>query len=369
LGVAPIGKLAVQIKEGINFDLRAGPCLAYLFFAYFAYLSCVSWGCKLSIGLCSGGHMFQRSLLSALVFAAFPLVVYPQINSSPDNTAACVPQAYVANLLPIFQPTAALPESAYQKFDDTGATNVSVAVLVTIGPDGAVTGTEALGGPEFLRQTSTDTVRHYKYQPVIRNGQPVCALTSTRVVFQTPGKLLAPQDSAVERAAWERLQAIQQQWQRTPQQVLADMQQEVDVPGGYRRTLALPRLARAALAAGETDKAVSYAKEGLSPGGGGGDATFYCNMVLGQVALRNGDVAEAAQYLIASGKSSGSPALNTSGPNMSLAKELLEKGQSDVVLEFFDLCKAFWTNHVQLDSWAQTVREGGVPNFGANLLY
>jgi hypothetical protein len=314
--------------------------------------------------------MLKCSLLWFLAFAAVPLIASPQINPLAENTVACVPQAYIANLLPIFQPFAALPESAYEKFDDTGATNVSVTVLVTIGPEGRVTGTESLGGPEFLRKTSIDTVRHYKYQPVIRNGQPVCALTSANVVFQTPGKLLASQDSTSERAAWERLQEIQKQWLRTPKQVLADMQQEVDVPGGLRRTLALPRLAKAALAAGELEKAVAYAQEGLGPSGSGGQSTFDCNMVLGQVALRNGNVAEAARYLIASGKSSGSPALSSFGPNMSLAKELLERGQGDVVLQFFDLCRALWTDHAHLlDRWSETVRKGGVPNFGANLQY
>ena len=313
--------------------------------------------------------MFKSRLHCFFAFAAVPLIANPQVSSPAENTAACVPQAYIANLLPIFHPFAALPESAYEKFDDTGATSAWVTVLVTIGPDGRVTGTEALGGPEFLRKTSTDTVRHYKYQPVIRNGQPVCALTSANVDFQTPGKLLAPRDSASELAALQRLQAIQRQWLRTPEQVLADLQQEVEAPGGVRRTLALPRLAKAALAAGEMEKAVAYAQEGLGPGSDG-QSMFDCNMVLGEVALRNGNVAEAAQYLIASGKSPGSPALNSFGPNMSLAKALLEKGQVDVVLAFFDLCKAFWTDHAQLlDRWSETVRKGGVPNSGANLQY
>jgi hypothetical protein len=148
------------------------------------------------------------------------------------------------------------------------------------------------------------------------------------------------------------------------------MQQDLDVPGGYRRTLSLPALAKAALVAGAIDKALAYAKEGLGPGAGDGQSTFDCNMVLGKVALRSGDVAQAAQYLVASGKSSGSPALNSFGPNMSLAKEFLEKGQSDAVLEFFALCKTFWTAHARtLDCWAQTVREGAVADFGANLAY
>ena len=153
--------------------------------------------------------MSYRRLLLFLALAAFPPAAYPQVSSSVDNTAACVPHAYIANLVPLFQPPAALPASAHKKFDSTGATIVSVPVLVTIGPDGTVTGTEVIGGAEFLRQTSTDTVRLYKYRPVIRNGQPVCGLTSMNVVFQTPGKLLAPRDSAGDRAAWDRLQALQ----------------------------------------------------------------------------------------------------------------------------------------------------------------
>jgi hypothetical protein len=312
--------------------------------------------------------MFQH-LTWFFALAAAPLIANQQVTTSVEDTVACVPQAYVANLLPIFQSPAALPDSAYGMFDDTGATSVSVTVLVTVSPEGRVTGTEALSGPGFLRKTSTDTVRHFRYRPVIRNGQAVCALTSANVNFQTPGKLLAPLDPAGERAAWDRLQALQRQWLRTPQQVFADMQQELDGPDSLRRTLSLPRLAKAALAANDVEKAVAYAQEGLR-NGADGQATFDCNLVLGEVALQNGQIAEASQYLIASGKSSGSPALGSFGPNMSLAKALLEKGESEVVLQFFDLCKTFWTGHAQvLDNWSQIVRKGGMPNFGANLLY
>jgi len=313
--------------------------------------------------------MFKRQLLWFLTFAVSLRIASPQAPSSAAPSAACVPQAYAANLLPIFQPFASLPDAAYEKFDESKPSVASVTILVTVGPDGRVAGTEVLGGPEFLRETATNAVRHYRYQPVIRFGERVCAQTSANVTFQTPGKLLVPEDVASMRVAFQRLQAIQKQWTRTPEQVLLDMQQEFDVPGGLRRTLALPRLAKAALAAGALDKAVAYAQEGLSPNGGmNAQCTFDCNMVLGQVALRNGNVAEAAQYLIASGKTAGSPALSSFGPNMSLAKELLEKGQRDVVLEFFTLCKGFWTAK-SLDGWSETVRNGGVPNFGANLLY
>jgi len=297
------------------------------------------------------------------------------VESAPAAAAAttpCEPQAYVPDLRPLFQPQAALPESAFSQFGEERVGYESVTMLVTVGPQGSVTGAEALSGIEILRQPAVDAVLHFKYRPVMRNGQPVCALTVATTVFQTPGKPLTPPDSANQfAAAMKRQRELESQWPRSPQQVLADMQQDLDVAGGSRRQFALPALAKTALAAGALDQAVVYAKDMLDrDSGGGGDAIFYGNMVLGQVALRNGDVAAAKQYLIASGKTPGSPVLDSFGPNMSLAKELLDRGERDAVLEFFSLCRVFWANHAQiLDSWSETVRREHLPDFGANLRY
>jgi hypothetical protein len=92
--------------------------------------------------------------------------------------------------------------------------------------------------------------------------------------------------------------------------------------------------------------------------------------VLGQCALRQGDIAQAKEYLLASGRTSGSPNLGSFGPNMSLAKGLLERGERDVVLEYFDLCKEFWASHLDiLQDWSEQVKQGEIPDFGANLNY
>jgi hypothetical protein len=149
------------------------------------------------------------------------------------------------------------------------------------------------------------------------------------------------------------------------------MQQDRDVPGGYRRTLALPRLAKAALEADALEKAAAYANEALSAGGSNyGDAIFYSNLVLGEIALRQGDVGEAKRRLILSGRTPGSPSLSSFGPNMTLARDLLQRGESESVLEYFTLCRAFWKmGSKTLDTWSATVRKGETPNFGANLLY
>lgn len=55
---------------------------------------------------------------------------------------------------------------------------------------------------------------------------------------------------------------------------------------------------------------------------------------------------------------------------MSLARELLELGEREVVLEFLERCRAMWKLHGdQLDTWKVIVQDGRIPDFGANLLY
>ena len=60
------------------------------------------------------------------------------------------------------------------------------------------------------------------------------------------------------------------------------------------------------------------------------------------------------------------------GPTMVLAKELLEEGEKDVVLQYFDLCEKFWIAGPanpgnKLKEWREVVKAGGVPDFGMNL--
>ena len=55
---------------------------------------------------------------------------------------------------------------------------------------------------------------------------------------------------------------------------------------------------------------------------------------------------------------------------MSLAKDLLEHGETNVVLEYFELCRKFWEMEGgKLNDWSKDIRAGKVPEFGANLLY
>ena len=142
------------------------------------------------------------------------------------------------------------------------------------------------------------------------------------------------------------------------------------------RFYALGRAAKNALGAGNVAKAEALANElaQLAPkyrnDWNYGNAIQDSNQVLGQIALSNGNLAEASRRLLASADSNGSPQMNSFGPNMQLAKALLEKGETDVVIEYFKRCGAFWTmGKRELASWTSAARSGKSPDFGANLDY
>lgn len=162
----------------------------------------------------------------------------------------------------------------------------------------------------------------------------------------------------------------------SPQEQLAALEKATAGSSGMKLEYALPDLAKRAFEAGETEKARSYAKQLLEMASRNrnnwnyGNAIFYGNFVLGRIAARQGDLAQAGQYLLASAATPGSPQLDTFGPNMTLAKELLENGKRDVVLQYLARCKNFWKDdYGKLDKWIATVRSGGTPDFGANLRY
>ena len=99
-----------------------------------------------------------------------------------------------------------------------------------------------------------------------------------------------------------------------------------------------------------------------------GDFVHHGHAILGRLALVRGDVGEAKEHLLASGKTPGSPVLRSFGPRMRLARELLEKGEFEVVATYLDLCSEFWDSD-RLDTWRATVAAGEIPNFGTNLGY
>ena len=156
---------------------------------------------------------------------------------------------------------------------------------------------------------------------------------------------------------------------------LADAERALALAPPNARTLPAS-LPEAAFAAGDIPKATAYANRLLNEAisyrtrWDYGNAIHQGNLVLGRIAVREGRLAEAVTFLRASGQTPGSPQLNSFGPNMSLAKDLLEQGETDAVLDYFELCRKFWTmGGSRLDTWAAAVEAGKLPSFGANLRY
>lgn len=145
---------------------------------------------------------------------------------------------------------------------------------------------------------------------------------------------------------------------------------------GTERFYALSGAAKNALKKGKKDEARKYAEEleKLAPtfkdDWNYGNAIQNANLVLGRLALAAGDIKEAKRRLLASANSKGSPQMNSFGPNMGLAKELLTKGETDVVLKYFALCGKFWElGDDKLKAWTKAVKKGETPDFGPNLEY
>ena len=135
----------------------------------------------------------------------------------------------------------------------------------------------------------------------------------------------------------------------------------------------LTELAKTAFRAGRLEKAREYAESMLGVDQrdwNEGNRIHNGNLTLGRIALLENDIKEAKARLIAAGETPGSPQLNSFGPDMTLAKELLQRGESEVVLRYFSLCSRFWElGQEELQAWTAEVEEGGVRDFGTGLKF
>lgn len=103
-----------------------------------------------------------------------------------------------------------------------------------------------------------------------------------------------------------------------------------------------------------------------------GNAIHQGNLVIGRVQLADDKMKSAESYLLAASMTPGSPQLNSFGPNMTLAKELLEKQHTSVVIKYINNCLKFWEGTDAVDranTWKKQITAKEVPDFGANLVY
>lgn len=140
-----------------------------------------------------------------------------------------------------------------------------------------------------------------------------------------------------------------------------------------KRFYKLGDMAEAALLSKQPEKATKYATEllALAPkfqdDWNYGNAIYYGNEILGRLALQEGKLDKAKDFLLLAGKTKGSPQLDSFGPQFNLAKELLAKGEKETVLQFLKLCGKFWKmGGERLNKWTAEVEAGKIPNFEAH---
>jgi hypothetical protein len=106
-----------------------------------------------------------------------------------------------------------------------------------------------------------------------------------------------------------------------------------------------------------------------------GNAIHASHQVLGLLRLHEGNIEQAKQHLLLAGHTPGSPQLDSYGPRMVLARELLKQGQRGVVLQYLDLVAKFWAsgtdtefrhldrhNKALIKQWKAEIRTGGIPH-------
>ncbi len=138
----------------------------------------------------------------------------------------------------------------------------------------------------------------------------------------------------------------------------------------------LKDLMDASLQAGLWPKVEAYARALIERAGrhvddwNYGNALHFGNIALGRVAMARGEVEAAKTFLGLAGSAPSSPQLASFGPNMSLAKALLEVREVDAVLEFMTRCAVFWAAGAHtLSVWRAEISNGEMPDFGANMGY
>lgn len=138
--------------------------------------------------------------------------------------------------------------------------------------------------------------------------------------------------------------------------------------------LILPHLAKASIQIGHYEDAKEYSEKLLylsnsyKDNWSYGNAIHDANMVLGLVALHIKDIELSKEYLAKAGDTPGSYQIKNVGPNMMLAKALVEIGEFDAVTLYLNKIKNVWTQRNDaLKSWITQVNNNQVPDFEGNL--
>jgi len=135
------------------------------------------------------------------------------------------------------------------------------------------------------------------------------------------------------------------------------------------RFYGVEKIIKSAYLAGNDDEVQSLAREYLTLAStyrcswNYGNAIHDANRYLGLVSLRHGNIREAASFLQLSGKTPGSPQLDSFGPDLDLADGLLKAGEIGPVTQYLTDVKLFWKGgRAQIDRWLAAIARGETPS-------
>jgi hypothetical protein len=93
-----------------------------------------------------------------------------------------------------------------------------------------------------------------------------------------------------------------------------------------------------------------------------GNALHDANMMLGLVALQNGNTAEAEARLASAAQTPGSPQLDSFGPSLELARRLLAHDRNEAVVLYLREIRRFWKlGRAGVDDWLEEIARGEQP--------
>jgi hypothetical protein len=108
----------------------------------------------------------------------------------------------------------------------------------------------------------------------------------------------------------------------------------------------------------------TYAEKLLREHGHSGDAIYTANLILSQTALDKNDLPGAKRYLMEAAATTGANTIAQNGLETSVARNLLQRGERDIVLEYLNRGRTLWPQGAQfITRWEGQIKAGRMPNF------
>jgi len=92
-----------------------------------------------------------------------------------------------------------------------------------------------------------------------------------------------------------------------------------------------------------------------------GNAIHDANRYLGLISLKRNNPDKAAIYLVQASQTQGSMQLESFGPDLDLANQLLKEGKRDEVLQYLKRMDEIWKNNQSVHTWISKIEAGKKP--------